>query len=103
MTQIETDFDGFWSAYPKRAGGNPRPKALTAYTARRKEGISAETLLAGVKAYAAFKEHDGTIGTQYVKQAQSWLSPSQRGWEQDWTVPEEPMSQYTIDPSQVSM
>ncbi len=103
MTQIETDFDEFWSVYPKRAGDNPKRKALTSYIARRKEGVSAETLLTAVKAYKAFTEHDGSIGTQYVKQAVSWLSPSIRAWEADWSFPEEPMSQYSIDPSQVEM
>lgn len=103
MTQIETDFDDFWSAYPKRAGGNPRGKALTAYTSRRKECVSAEALLVGVKAYAAYHEHEGSVGTQYVKQAQFWLAPSYRGWEQDWSVPDEPMSSLSIDPSTVEM
>lgn len=90
---IAEDFETFWKAYPKRAGGNPRRSAEKAYRARLKEGVRSTQLLAGVQAYRSYQESQDKIGTAFIKQAVHWLSPTYRGWELDWAVPEEPMSE----------
>ena len=49
-------FEEFWQAYPKRPG-NSRKDALKAYTkACRKLKVPHQDIMAGVKAYAAFRE-----------------------------------------------
>lgn len=82
------EFDtGFWPNYPKRAGGNPRKAALAAYCARRRQGVSATELFDGVRRYCRFCEETGKLGTEWVKQAVSWLGPKCEGWTQDWACP----------------
>ncbi len=87
MAQIETDFDDFWSAYPKRAGDRAKKGALTAYRARRKEGVTREALITGRDRYQRFVEATGKVGTEFVKQAKTWLSPNCEGWLQSWDLP----------------
>lgn len=76
--------DGFaewFAAYPKRDGANPRAPAATRYASAIKAGTTPETLLRAVQAYAAELGRKGKLGTEYVKQAQFWLSPNDRLWE----------------------
>jgi hypothetical protein len=82
-------FDRFWAAYPKRAGGNPKKAACQAWNARLKQGIDPEAVIQGAVRYAAFCHATGKLNTEYVKQAQFWLSPSFEGWVQPWDAPEE--------------
>lgn len=77
-------FGTFWDLYPKRSGGNPRKAALKAYISRITSGVTREVLLEGVRRYAAFCERTGKTGTEFVKQAQFWLSPTFEGWLQPW-------------------
>ena len=86
-TETETDgaFDLFWKAYPRRAGSNPKAAALKAWSASK---IPHDVLLEGATRYAAFCEATNKTGTEYVKQAVSWLSLRFEGWAQDWTPPE---------------
>lgn len=44
--EFDGDFDECWAFYPRK---EDRKDALRCYTARRREGISAETLLAATK------------------------------------------------------
>lgn len=74
-------FDQFWAAYPKRDGANPEPPAVQRYAAALKAGTTPETLFRAVRAYAAEMQRKGKVGTEYVKQAQFWLSPRDRLWE----------------------
>ncbi|GIW90902.1 MAG: hypothetical protein KatS3mg109_1334 [Pirellulaceae bacterium] len=85
----EAEFAAWWGEYPKRAGGNPRRAAYRAYVARRRAGVSAEELLDGVRRYRRYCEVRGIVGTEFVKQAQFWLSPRYEGWAQDWTAEEQ--------------
>lgn len=78
----------FWATYPPRAGSNPRKDAEKAIRARMAAGISSDTLLEGAARYRAYCEATGSIGTQYVKMATSWLSPTFEGWAQPWTAPQ---------------
>jgi len=78
------DFEHFWKLYPRRTGGNPKAQASTTYAARRKEGVGAGEILKGLRAYVEHLKRERRIGSEFVKQAKSWLSPAYRGWEQDW-------------------
>jgi uncharacterized protein YdaU (DUF1376 family) len=80
-------FDEFWSAYPKRAGGNSKVKARKSYGARVGEGVAEEVLLVAVRNFADYCRYMKITGTPYVKMAVTWLSPETRGWEDDWSVP----------------
>ncbi len=68
-------FEVAWREYPKRAGGNPKASAMKAWNARLREGHSEETMLAGVRRYAAYIRAVGNEGTQYVKQAMTFFGP----------------------------
>lgn len=78
-------FDSFWNIYPKRSGSNPRLQAFAAWKARCLDCPPAD-LLAGAERYAAFCDATNKTGTEYVKQAVSWLSPRFEGWTQDWST-----------------
>lgn len=71
------EFESSWSKYPKRAGGNSKKAAHKAWTARIREGVSAETLDAAVQAYAAEMIAKSKVGTEYVKQAATFFGPNE--------------------------
>ena len=81
-------FRNLWKTYPKRSGGNPRKAAFTAFRARHIEGVDLTVMVDGAGRYAAYCEATGKTGTEYVKHAASWLSPTFEGWTQDWGSPE---------------
>jgi len=89
-------FAAWWALYPKRSGGNPRAAAVKAYACRLKEGITPEVLSDGIKRYAEFCRATDKIGTPYIQQASTWLSPTKRGWEETWECPDEPMSEMGV-------
>lgn len=65
----------FKLTYPPRAGDHGWRKAQRALHARQSEGHTLEEILAGAKRYAAFCEASGKSGTEYVKQACTFLGP----------------------------
>jgi hypothetical protein len=73
--------------YPRRAGGNPKPKALKAWKARLSEGHTVDELQAGVCRYAAFVRATGKEGTEYVQQAATFFGPG-KGFLEAWAPPE---------------
>ena len=81
-------FDEAWKAYPRRPN-NSRGKARRAWMARLKEGIDPVTLLAGVRAYAAYVERE-RVEPKFVKQAATFFGPD-RHWEADYGAPEPEM------------
>lgn len=82
------EFEAAWAIYPKRAGSNPKKDAYRCWNARLKEGHAAETMMAGVRRYAAFIRATGKLGTEYVMQAQRFFGPSDpRHFEADWLPP----------------
>lgn len=85
---VPAEFAEFWSAYPKREGSNSKADALKAWNARIRAGVKAEDMLAGVKRYAAFCAVKGMAGTQYVKQAASFLGTGAH-WAEAWAVQEQ--------------
>jgi uncharacterized protein YdaU (DUF1376 family) len=74
----------FRAAYPKREGGQGWPVAERKYTALVAAGIPEEVLIGAARAYAAHLTATGKIGTQYVKQAQTWIT--QEGWKDEYTT-----------------
>lgn len=69
----------WWSdfklAYPNRAGDQGWRKAQRAAHARISEGHTPQEFIDGAKRYAAFCETQGKAGTEYVKQACTFLGP----------------------------
>ncbi|TQI87674.1 hypothetical protein FHU12_5379 [Serratia marcescens] len=83
------EFEAAWQAYPKRAGGNPKPSAYKAWNARLKDGATPEAMLAGVKRYAAFVAATGKLGSEFVKQAATFFGPD-RHFDETWQTPSAP-------------
>lgn len=75
VESLKAEFAVAWAAYPRRPD-NPHGKAFKAYLARRKEGVSAEELLAGVHAYAAYVTRERTE-PRFVKQAKTFFGPDE--------------------------
>lgn len=76
--ELAVEFEKFWDAYPKRPN-NPKQPAIKSYMKARKEGASAEIILAGAMAYAKTrinKEPD------YTAMAATWLN--QKRWDDDY-------------------
>ena len=85
----ETDFDwwlDFKLAYPHRAGDQGWRKAQRAAHARISEGHTAAEIMDGAKRYSAFCEASGKSGTEFVKQACTFLGPD-KPFLLPWTPP----------------
>ncbi len=80
-------FDAFWQAYPKRDGNADRKGAVKAFGAAAKRADGHEVLIRAAARYAAHCRDKGKIGTEFVKQARSWLNGDL--W-REW-VPQEPV------------
>ncbi len=87
--EYSPEFEQAWQEYPKRAGGNSKSAAFKAWKARIREGIKPETMLDGVKRYAAWVRATGNTGTQFVKQAATFFGPD-RHFEESWQQPAAP-------------
>ncbi|MGO4379677.1 hypothetical protein AB4Z19_15485 [Pseudoduganella sp. RAF19] len=74
----DADFEKAWAMYPAREGGNPKKEALAAWSARLREGETAEVMLAGLERYKAYVAADGKIGSRYVLQAATFFGPGKR-------------------------
>jgi hypothetical protein len=79
-------FDAFWAAYPKRDGNADRKGAVKAFSqAIRRAGDHSLVTRAAAR-YAAHCREKGKLGTEFVKQARSWLNGD--FW-REW-LPQEP-------------
>lgn len=87
--EYSPEFETAWQAYPKRAGGNPKHSAWKHWNARLREGITPETMLEGVKRYAAFVSATGKQGSEFIKQAATFFGPD-RHFEELWQAPYAP-------------
>lgn len=87
--EYSPEFEQAWQEYPKRAGGNSKSAAFKAWKARLREGIKPETMLDGVRCYAAWVRATGNTGTQFVKQAATFFGPD-RHFEDFWQQPAAP-------------
>lgn len=81
----------FKLAYPERSGDQGWRKAVRAAHARMGEGHSAAEFIAGARRYAAFCEASGKVGTEYVKQACTFLGPD-KPFLLPWHPPNKPES-----------
>ncbi len=84
-TDYSPAFEEAWQAYPKRSGGNNKLSAFKAWNARIKQGVKPETMMEGVKRYAAFMASEGKIGTSFVKQAATFFGPDKH-FDEPWLV-----------------
>ena len=95
-------FAEFWAAYPRRSGSVDRKPAAKAFRAALTRA-DLETILHGAKRYAADMQATGKLGTEYVKQARTWLNAD--GWAEYGTASTNPTPvksgvyvQYGTDP-----
>jgi hypothetical protein len=86
--EVDPEFERAWSSYPKRAGGNSKQDALKAWRARLKEGHLAEEMRAGIERYQAYCEAVGNIGTQFVKQTETFLGTGKH-FQDEWAIPKQ--------------
>jgi hypothetical protein len=84
-------FLDFKLAYPERAGDQGWRKAISASHARMAEGHFPREFIAGAMRYAAFCAATGKTGTEYVKQAATFLGPD-KPFLLPWKPPAEPES-----------
>lgn len=70
------EFENMWGIYPKRNTPHNKSQALKAWNARIAEGVSPDEIIRGVKNYAAECQKEGRTGTQFVKQAATFLGPN---------------------------
>ena len=82
-------FERVWEAYPRRAGGNPKPLALKQFRKRVKEGVDPNALYDAVIAYARHCRDEGKEGTEFVMQASTFLGPNGR-WSDFYGKPDAP-------------
>ena len=75
QTVIPEWFERFKAAYPNRAGGQGWQDALKAGNARIAEGHTPEQLIEGAQRYARYCLNAQKIGTEFVKQAATFLGP----------------------------
>jgi hypothetical protein len=78
----DREFIEAWDAYPKRPGAS-RADTFKAWTARVKEGVLPEVMLAGVRRYAAYVAQSRTE-PQYIKQPSTFFGPGKH-YDADWT------------------
>lgn len=77
------EFEAAWAAYPRKKGAS-KFDAFRAWRSRIREGVDAETIVAGVRAYALYVEAKGT-SQEYMKLPETFFGPG-RHFENDWTV-----------------
>jgi Helix-turn-helix domain len=90
-SEYSEEFKQFWSAYPKRDGGNSKKGAWKKWNARLREGVTAEDLILAAKRYAAQMQAKNNIGTSFVKQAETFLGPDQH-WKESLASNVHPIS-----------
>lgn len=74
---LVSDFDRFWTVYPKRIGQNPKHPASLKFLRAVKQGADPEAIIASARRYAI--ECSGIEDRTFVTQAVTWLN--QRRWE----------------------
>jgi uncharacterized protein YdaU (DUF1376 family) len=76
----------FQMLYPERGGAQEWSKAIKAGNARLREGHSPAEFLEGARRYHEFCRITGKIGTEYVKQAATFLGPG-KAFSEKWDPP----------------
>lgn len=83
------EFTELWVIYPRRAGGNPKPRAFKAYNAIIKQGHAHSDIKAGLERYAVYCEGMAIIGSPYVLQAATFFSANSESWLETWELPQQ--------------
>ena len=79
-------FEIWWKGYPKRQGSKGNKKtAERTYLRHLKNGFNEKELLSAVHRYRHYCDVTGKIGTEYVKQATTFLNDT-GNFENPWTV-----------------
>ena len=74
-SEAEPDgFSAFWDAYPKRDGNADRKGAVKAYGPAVQRAGGADLVNRAAARYAVHCREKGKVGTEFVKQARSWLN-----------------------------
>lgn len=71
---IESSFDRFKKAYPKRDGSNPWKPAEKKFEALVKAGVNADLIIAGARQFSVEEHARGNIGSRFVPMAVTWLN-----------------------------
>lgn len=79
-------FEIAWQHYPKRSGGNSKPKAFKAWTARTKQGVKTHEMADGVVRYHKYCVASGKLNTEYVMQASTFFGPDNH-YVEPWIIP----------------
>lgn len=82
---VEALFEQFWTAYPKRDGGNPKKPAFEKFKSAvkgspKRAPVDPELIIAAAKVFANKMRAKGKIGTEFIPMAQTWLH--QARWEE---------------------
>lgn len=80
-------FADFWPIYPKRHGDADRKGAVKAFRAALNR-VDLQTLLQGARTYAIFCDSNEKTGTEFVKQARTWLNAD--GWSETYATISKP-------------
>ena len=91
------EFEQLWKIYPKRAGGNPKPRAFKAYSAILKQGHTHSDIKAGLERYATFCRETAAIGSPFVMQAATFFSSNSESWIEEWELPKSEVKESLID------
>lgn len=84
---VSDEFLRIRAAYPKRAGNQPWTKAMQAWRARLKDGVTAAEMQAGVERYANYIRHTDKEGTEFVQMAATFFGKRGEGWKNEWAIP----------------
>lgn len=77
IAQEPADFAAFMAVYPRRSGSVDRKQALKAWEPAKKRA-DVETIMDGARRYNSEMTAKGKIGSEFVKQARTWLNGD--GW-----------------------
>lgn len=69
------DFQRFWNEYPRRAGDDPKRRALRSWNARVNDGASPDDMIQGAIRYCRYVDALGKANTEFVMQAARFLGP----------------------------
>lgn len=81
------EFEEAWTAYPSRPGASKK-ETFKAWNARLKAGVEVESLIAGVRRYAAYCR-DMKTDPQYIKQPATFFGPDEH-YKANWSVTANP-------------
>ena len=86
---LTEEFEKAKDTYPKRDGDQRWQKAFGHFRAARRKGEPLDSILDGLRRYAAWCERKGLVGTDKVKQAATFFGP-EKCWREPWEAPERP-------------